>query len=431
MSSYQAIAAASRTLQNLLKDRMTEKVAVTLAPPDVKPDNVAGDRLNLYLYQVTENGSLKNQDVPGQPLCLNLHYLMTAYAEKEDSITADLTAQQILGDAMQVLHDFAIVHPDLRKNADPLQAILDPVLLDETERVKLTLQPTNLDELSKIWTSLPQSHFRRSVAYEVSVVQIDGGRPRGPALPVKTRRLHLTQSRRPEVTAVYRTPTPLEPKGDVRVKLLQEVSVEGSGFVSPQTRVQLGGLKPFPVTPDSDRLLRFVVPDDRIPLTNPDPNIRGEDRLQPGPQVLTVIVERPTETVEGGLGPGAPGVRQQLLTSNQAVFLLVPEVSSVSPPQGAAGDLLTVNGKRLFREGAKSYVLLGDAGVEVRKPKLHDSDPPEWAEPVETTVQVPLAPLAAALLKPPPAGQLYRVRVIVNGAQSLEEGVSFTLMPSP
>ena len=78
MSSYQAIAAASRTLRALLRDRMQESVTVTLAPPDANLQNIPGNRLNLYLYLVAENGSLKNLDLPSSPLCLNLHYLMTA-----------------------------------------------------------------------------------------------------------------------------------------------------------------------------------------------------------------------------------------------------------------------------------------------------------------------------------------------------------------
>jgi uncharacterized protein DUF4255/IPT/TIG domain-containing protein len=417
MSNYLAIAAASRTLQALLKDRLTESVTVTLAPPDVKLQNVVGHRLNLYLYQVLENGSLKNLDRPSSPLSLSLRYLMTAYPGDETTVDGDLAAQQVLGDAMRILHDFAIIHPNLYEKDDPTKArILDSVLVGEAERVKLTLQPTSLDELSKIWTSLPHSHFRRSVAYEVSVVEIDGGRPRGPALPVKTRRLQVTLSRRPEITAVYRTPAVGEPKGDPRVKLLEEITIEGSGFSATRTWVRLGGLQPIAVPPASDGLLRIRIPDDQYPTGHPTTSIAEADRLQPGPQRVEVIVERSMETIAGGLGPGTAGTSQQVLNSNQAVFLLVPEldpVTPISPVSGTAAGTLTVNGKRLFREGLKSYVLVGDAAVEVRGPAG------------DTSVQVPIAPLAAVLL----TGQPYPVRVLVNGAQSLEEGVTFTLLP--
>ena len=428
MSSYRAIAAASNTLRRLLTDRMEESVTVTLAPPDVTLDNVSGNRLNLYLYQVTENGSMKNLDLPGPPLSLNLHYLMTAYAANEASLDADLTAQQVLGDAMRVFHDFAILHPDLHELNDETAFLLDPVLRGERERVKLTLQPTNLDELSKIWTSLPQSHFRRSVAYEASVVLIDGGRPKGPALPVRTRRLHMTLAGRPAVTAVYRTPALNEPKGDPRVRLTQELTVEGSGFTGLRTWVRFGALDRIRVEPAADGLLTVTVPDDEYPIDLDHPATRPiapEDRLQPGPQILQVIVERPTETVEGGLGRGTAGTANQLVTSGQAVFLLVPEVSGVLPVSGNAAGLLTVTGRRLYRDGVKSFVLLGDAAVPVRRPEAGDP----WSQPTETSVQIPIAPLAEALPEPQPGGDLYRVRVLVNGAQSLEDGVSFTLLP--
>ena len=44
-------------------------------------------------------------------------------------------------------------------------------------------------------------------------------------------------------------------------------------------------------------------------------------------------------------------------------------------------------------------------------------------------MQVPLAGLPLALPPPPPGGQVYPVRVLVNGAQSLEEGITFQWMP--
>jgi hypothetical protein len=204
MSTYEAIAAVSRTLKKLLEDRMENPLGpgltVTLAPPDVKPAGASSYWLNLYLYQVTENGSLKNQDVPRPPLCLNLHYLLTVYAGTETDDHADITAQQILGDAMLVLHDFVIITPKLHEKDDPnLAGILDPVLTGATEQIKITLHPASLDELSKIWTSLPQSRFRRSVAYEVSVVELDSRRPVQPVQPVQARNIQtsLLSERKP------------------------------------------------------------------------------------------------------------------------------------------------------------------------------------------------------------------------------------------
>src|SRR5215210_7415278 len=122
MSDFRAIGGVSASLRNLLRDRMEDPVDVTIAPPDVTVSSVTAKRLNLYLYQVTENGYLKNQEIPGRdhagayghpPLSLNLHYLLTARSGTETSSDSDLEAQQILGDAMRVLHDLPVVTDQL------------------------------------------------------------------------------------------------------------------------------------------------------------------------------------------------------------------------------------------------------------------------------------------------------------------------------
>jgi hypothetical protein len=65
MSDYKAIGAVSATLRTLLLDRMEDQKPVTIAPPGVTVTDVAGKRVNLFLYQVGENASLKNQEIPG------------------------------------------------------------------------------------------------------------------------------------------------------------------------------------------------------------------------------------------------------------------------------------------------------------------------------------------------------------------------------
>jgi hypothetical protein len=423
MSTYKAMAAVSSTLKNLLLDRMEDPpITVTLAPPDVTISGIpAGRRLNLYLFQITENAGLKNQEIPGQgnpaafgrpPLSLDLHYLMTAYAQSDTAEDSDRTAQEVLGNAMRVLYDYAIIPPDLHQKDDPAQPlILDADLVAEYERVKITLQPVSIEEISKIWTAMPQANFRRSVLYQVSVVQIESRLPRRLPRPVKTRRVALTVSRRPEITAVYRTPlTPADRPGDPRVKALQEITIEGLRFNAAQTWVRLGDLAPVPVVPVSSEEIRVTVPDNPL--------------LQAGVQPVEVLTEQTLDGVEGGLGTGTQTLPPltQTLPSNNSFFLLVPEIATVAPPQGkAAIDSLTLTGKRLYVPGHATFVLVGDASLRVP-----DSPPPS-----ATTVTVPLALLATALPLPPAGGQDYPVRVLVNGAQNLEESFSFKLLPPP
>jgi hypothetical protein len=417
VASFQAIAGVSRTLRRLLLDRIEAPgPLVTIAPPDVHVDGAIGRRVNLYLYQIGENGHLKNQELPGAahpneyghpPLALELHYLVTAYGETEASPDADLQAQMALGDAMLVLHDFPIVDEDLlvtRPAAGTVgDPILDAVLQNEFEQVKICLEPAGVDELAKIWTALPQANFRRSVSYQVSVVQLESRRARRAALPVRTRRVHVGTLRRPRIADAFRTPAPGGPPGDARVAILQELTILGSGFTGLETRVKLGAADPIVVTPLGDGEIHVTVPDD--------------PRLQPGPLVLQVLVTRDGEAVEGALDTGIVVPSPQVQRSNQTVVTLVPGVTTAT----ADATLITVLGRRLFQPGLRSFVVVGEVSIEVRRPR--GADP--WAEPTETSVQVPRAPLAAAV--PPIVGGTHPLRIVVNGAQNIEGPVDVVL----
>src|SRR6476620_1592011 len=101
MSDFSAIGGVSTTLQTLLMDRMElpkgmASVPVTIGPPPFTArDNELHDenaRVNLFLYRVTQNGFLQNQEIPGRgagngyghpPLSLDLHYLVTAYGNAQ------------------------------------------------------------------------------------------------------------------------------------------------------------------------------------------------------------------------------------------------------------------------------------------------------------------------------------------------------------
>src|SRR5207342_3202340 len=84
--------------------------------------------------------------------------------------------------------------------------ILDPSLIEGFEQVKVTLEPKGVDEISKIWTALPRVNFRRSVAYGVSVVQIESQMPRTLAAPVRERRVYTLPLASPFIQQIFRPP---------------------------------------------------------------------------------------------------------------------------------------------------------------------------------------------------------------------------------
>jgi hypothetical protein len=452
MSDHLAIAGVSRTLRTLLRDRMHNAVPVTLAPPDVIVSSVSERRVNLYLFKVSENAHLRNQEIPGTghpalygrpPLSLALHYLLTTHVGTETTEDADLQCQAMLGDAMRVLHDYAIVPESLPITraavGTPGDPILDESLLDAYERIRVVLEPANLEEVSKIWTALPAANFRRSAVYEVSAVQIDTRLERRVPQPVRTRRIFASTIRRPEVRDVYRTPVlPADRIGDTQVRIGEEITIEGRNFVGERVWVRLADLDPIRVAPVTQGIVRIVLPNDEYPIDADHPLARpippGE-RLQPGALTVQVITERALESVEGALDRGVTGSHLREYRSNLGVLLLVPEITGIAPASGDASTVLTVSGVRLYDQRFTTLVLVGDAAIEVRAPRPPDAgaSPPfpgdPWAAPTAGAVEVPLTSLSLSLPPPPPAGAQHLVRVLVNGAQSREEGFSFTLLP--
>ena len=161
MSNVLAIAAATRTLRNLLQQRMPlldtdlSDLEVTLQPPDQARKGVSKAQLNVFLYQVVANPAWRNLDMPGRvrpgetappALALNLHYLITAFGRGDADL--DAVSHRVLAAAMSTLHDCAVLDGDDIRNALPGNH-----LADQLERIRITPLPQSVDELSKLWTA--------------------------------------------------------------------------------------------------------------------------------------------------------------------------------------------------------------------------------------------------------------------------------------
>ncbi len=439
MATHAAIAAVSRTLRTLLLDRMVIPASVSLAPPDVTVDGIDGARVNLYLMQLIENAGLKNQEIPGSghpaayghpPLSLNLRYLVTTHSAMETQPDADLNAQTLLGDAMRVFNDFGnrldnltIVNPAAGAVGDPL---LDPVLEDEFERLRIVLHPATLDDITKVWSAISATNFRRSVVYEVTVVQIETPQPRVRPQPVETRRILMTVRRQPEILDAYVTPALNGPIGEIRARIGDEITILAEGTLADRLHVRFGTLEPIRVSPPADGRIRIILPDAQYPadLDNPLPRpIPPEQRLQPGPVEVQVIAGHPADGVGGGLGHGAVITTMRRYPSNLALLLLCPRITSVVPVAGNTSTILRVNGERLWRQQARIVeVIVGDAAIPVRAPQPGDP----WAAPTPTAVEVPMNAAAEILAV---SATPYPVAVQVDGARSRDTGMLFTLGP--
>lgn len=408
MSDFRAIGDVSATLQALLRDRMelppnVTNVQVTVGTP--RPEREDGQatedpRINLFLYRVTENGALKNQEIPGHghpssygqpPLSLDLHYLLTAYGTTADGEFVNETrAHYVLGSAMRVLHDHPVITERLKKARElPIgDPILHQGLRGEFERVKLYLEPISLEDLSKVWTALTLP-YRLSVAYMVTVVQIESRRPKRIALPVldlprdEAPRVHMVPFQHPQITDV----------SPMLARIGDKLTIRGANFASA-VRVKIGHLR-LPVTPLPDGSIELTIPQDKYPDNSP---IDEKDRLRAGPQTVQVVTAVTT----------LPGKH---LRSNLAVFMLVPNITAVNPTSGTAGDTITVNFTPDFRRGDRAYLFVGDRGLEAQQlpNNVKSSDELKFELPTASDERIP------ARTEP------YPLRLRINGAESRYE----------
>lgn len=318
--SYLAIGVITKAIMELLTKKLnkpslmgeTKKLRVITLPPD--DDRVDGeDGVNLYLYRITESPFARNVDWPGYrtnpvsvkrpPLALTLHYLLTAYAKKSNGVAQDdITAHQILGNAMAVLHEHPVLNDVHDSDFDSdIDTQFAAELRNSFEKVKITPAPISMEEFSKIWTGLGKA-YRLSVAYEVSLVQIAPIVPaKMPAPPVQQTTLQVNTLDLPVITDINPS------VGSAGA----QVTLKGGGFKTKgfSTRVTVGDIA-FSET-DLEKLTA-----EEIMLTIPE-------APQHGPKVRIVVLVGDRE-------------------STPVFYEIQPWIDTIQPLRGIAGIPLTI-----------------------------------------------------------------------------------------
>ncbi|MBJ6762769.1 DUF4255 domain-containing protein [Myxococcaceae bacterium JPH2] len=378
MSNPLSIAAVTATLRALLFNRLhgdTPDLAVTTVPPDRARDKDASThQLNLFLFQVNPNPALRNMELPAPgrageggipPLALRLGYLLTAYGPGDD----DVGSHSLLGRAMLVLYDHAVLGPEEIRTALPGND-----LYQQVERVRLTLDPMPLDDVSKMWTAF-QTQYRISVAYQVSAVLIESARPRRSPLPV----LSPVITTHPEMTPpfpVLESVQPVDPFTGAR--LGETVTLLGANLAGDSVAVRFH----HPRWTAPVDLSASVASDARITVVIPNDPVAWPA----GMYSVAVVIQRP------GMPPRV---------TYPLAMALAPRVSALSVSARAPDDSVTVTATFApqAREAQRVSLLLGDREVAA----------PARGGPVGTIAfTVPSAP----------SGMHY-ARVRVDGVESL------------
>lgn len=342
MSSPSALATVTATMHYLLTNVLGTNV--TTKPPSTARNGLTGAQLNLFLYGVHYNSAFSNAPLPGSarngehahpPMPLVLKYLITAYGDNDD----DISAQILMGQAMSFFHDRPLL-----SRADIEGISPDSDLQRQIERIRITHDALPLDDMSKLWTSFQSAEYRLSTGYEVSVVLI-------------------------ESTRTGRAPLPVLKRGEEdrggHVMAARSASLSGFRFPNQKPSAELGD----PIT-----LLGQNLTDDNTTVRLQHPLLNEPIVLQPEPTPteteMTVRLPSITDDAEAGskwpagfyavsLVRQRPGMSQW--TSNTLFLPLSPRIETIDPANAPAGDVeLTMECLPQILEGQQVVLLFGD-----------------------------------------------------------------------
>jgi hypothetical protein len=371
MSSPLAIATVTAVLQNFLQNSGKEvaaalgipNITVSAEPPDrIEIDNVSPDRINLFLFQATENQGWRNVDYPSRnpngdrisnpPLGLDLSYLLTAYG------SAGLHAEALLGYAMFVLHEMPVLTRDAIRNvtitppAPPLLAgLTSSELVDQIEQIKITPQVMSVEEISKIWSAL-QSQYRPTAVYKASVVLIQSKKSFRPALPVRARNLKVIPFEHPVIDLLQSQENNVAPiMPDQPILAGYNLVIDGRRLRGDMTRVIIDALE---IVPNADDVTatRIVI---ALPAT-----------LQPGLHAVQVAHRI-------AFNPDDPTDTRRGVESNVAAFVLVPEIVG-SPATAALGSTPSLTISPAVGPNQRAVVLVGRGTIPI--PARPPANPP-------------------------------------------------------
>lgn len=163
----------------LLRDKVTWKIEL-ISSGELAAEGVSySNTITLWLYRVSVNEQLRNRSRNGQPpvpLHVDLHYLLTAWADTADA------EHQLMGWAMRTLHDASILDA----------SFLSPDgLWRPDEVVHLTPEELSNEDMLRLWDSL-QPNYRLSYSYVARVVSMEPTQIPNADVPVVARHIHVS-----------------------------------------------------------------------------------------------------------------------------------------------------------------------------------------------------------------------------------------------
>jgi len=263
MSNYLAIATVTATLKRILHAVVSVDVNgadVRTVRPETLTNDTAFVGVNLFLYQVTPNAALRNDDLPTRrsdgtvmqrpKAALDLHYLFSFYGDD-----TKFEPQLVLGSVVRTLHSQPILARQEIQDTILHTTFPAPTpsnLADSIELVRFTPTGLSLEELSKLWSVFLQTPHTLSVSYQGSVVLIESEDTPIVAPPVLQRKLYVLPFNQPMIDTV--TPQMIDSTPGASLTL------QGHNLRADHTLVVFGAIEATPDPAMTDERLVVAVP---------------------------------------------------------------------------------------------------------------------------------------------------------------------------
>ena len=436
MSNYLAIATVTATLQRILQTAVQLDVPgarATTARPDASSGGTPEVGVNIYLYKASPNPVWRNADLsnrrPKADLIkraqagLDLYYLMTFYGNE-----VELEPQRLLGSTIRTLVDQPILTADIIRETirhPNFTYLQESTLAEQVEQVAIV--PTNLstDDLSKIWSVFFQTPYLLSFAFQGGAVLIEGDRPSGRNLPVRSRQFY-TASGQPLIERV------LQEEGNQPIVSESRLCIRGQRLAAETTPEQLQAeaarAARFPDPPYNPshrrwtpyvqigdaRLTPHTVANAEIQLRLADLPTEERTQLRAGVQSLQVVypllrTHRDLQALRNGTPP------ERTAGTNTMAFVLCPTIVGELQVDGIQRDgeqilvaSVTVRTDLTIGVGQRVFLMLNQRTIEDPASYIFAARPTNDSESISFIIRD---------IKP---GE-YLARLQVDGAESLLE----------
>ncbi|MFJ7995793.1 DUF4255 domain-containing protein [Streptomyces sp. NPDC096310] len=204
MSNALAIATVTQALALLIGNNLSPEMDIAVTVETRKPpaEPPTEPTIHVFLYQVAPNPSMRHTDLPTRAsdgtllnrpaAALDLHFLISAYGDE-----TTLVGQRLIGCVVRTLHEIPVLPQDLIELAAERPYLAGSDLAASAQRVRFTPTVMDIDETSKLWGMLHQTPYALSVAYQASLVLIEGREKPVPAKAVQRRTVRAVPLRAP------------------------------------------------------------------------------------------------------------------------------------------------------------------------------------------------------------------------------------------